>query len=382
MTYSIIANNKLKDKKILYNFRREMVERYYEIKSYRKTACEFGVNVKTVMKWVKRYQRMGLAGLIDLPRSPKLIRNKLSPEKTELIIKLREITGFGAKRLKQEFNLPMSSGAIYRVLKENGLTKRVKRKYQKKRDLRKEKERLKPFEVIQMDVKYLDDIPEFFKYYCKYKLPRYQITARDVRSGTLFYFYTYEKSVTSTIISVKLLFEHLSKHGINPEKITIQVDNGSEFSGIRIHHDRGFKKYVEKNWNAKVKYIPPHYPNANADVESSHRLIEDEFYSRESFSSIKDFLNKASAYQFYFNFLRKNSYKQFKTPLNILENYKISPTTALLPPVIVDNLINKNHISHTHKLYHHVPELPEFLTPILLTYSVYHVNKLYKKASK
>ena len=161
MTYSIIANNKLKDKKILYNFRREMVERYYEIKSYRKTACEFGVNVKTVLKWVKRYQRMGLAGLIDLPRSPKLIRNKLSPEKTELIIKLREITGFGAKRLKQEFNLPMSSGAIYRVLKENGLTKRVKRKYQKKRDLRKEKERLKPFEVIQMDVKYLDDIPEF-----------------------------------------------------------------------------------------------------------------------------------------------------------------------------------------------------------------------------
>ncbi|MCD6100741.1 MAG: integrase core domain-containing protein, partial [Candidatus Marinimicrobia bacterium] len=148
----------------------------------------------------------------------------------------------------------------------------------------------------------------------KYKLPRYQITARDVRSGTLFYFYTYEKSVTSIIISVKSLFEHLSKHGINPEKITIQVDNDSEFSEIRIHHDRGFKKYVKKNWNAKVKYILPHYPNANADVESSHRLIEDEFYSRASFSSIKDFLNKASAYQFYFNFLRKNSYKQFKTP--------------------------------------------------------------------
>jgi len=60
--------------------------------------------------------------------------------------------------LKREFNLPVSSGAIYRILKENGLIKEVKRKYQKKRELRKEKEGLKPFEVIQMDVKYLDDI--------------------------------------------------------------------------------------------------------------------------------------------------------------------------------------------------------------------------------
>jgi len=198
-----------------------------------------------------------------------------------------------------------------------------------------------------MDVKYLDDIPEFFKYYCKYRLP----------------FYTYEKSVTSTIISVKLLFEHLSRHGIDPEKITIQVDNGSEFSGIRIHHNRGFKKYVEKNWNAKVKYIPPHYPNANADVESSHRLIEDEFYSIESFSSVKDFIAKASSYQFYFNFLRKNSYKKFKTPVEILKEYKIFPSIAFMPPLIVDKLLCKNPLTSplnfNYDLYHHVPEPPE-----------------------
>ena len=47
------------------------------------------INVKTVLKWLKRYQRIGLAGLIDLPRSPKLIRNRLSQEKTDLIVKLR-----------------------------------------------------------------------------------------------------------------------------------------------------------------------------------------------------------------------------------------------------------------------------------------------------
>ncbi len=62
---------------------------------------------------------------------------------------------------------------------------------------------------------------------------------------------------------------------------------------------------LRKNGGTKVRYIPPHYHNANADVESSHRLIEDEFYSREPISSKEDFLTKASTYQFYFNFMRK-----------------------------------------------------------------------------
>ena len=149
------------------------------------------------------------------------------------------------------------------------------------------------------------------------------------------------------------------------KKITIQVDNGSEFSGIRIHHDREFKKYIEKNWNAKVKYIPPHYPNANADVESSHKLSEDEFYSRESFSSVKNFLVKASSYQLYFNFLRKNSYEKFKTPINILKDYKISPSIASMPPLIIYKLFGENPLTFplnlNHGPYHHVPEPHEFL---------------------
>jgi len=36
-------------------------------------------------------------------------------------------------------------------------------------------------EEIQLDIKYLNDI----SYYTRHKLPRYQITARDVRTGVL-----------------------------------------------------------------------------------------------------------------------------------------------------------------------------------------------------
>ena len=364
MSYSIIANKKLKDKGILYGIRREMVEYYYSCKSYRKAASYFGVNVKTVLKWVKRYKEGGLRGLRDLPRKPKVVHNKVRKEVEELVVKLRKQSHFGAMRLKMEFELPISAGAINRILKERGLLKRQRRKHEKKRDLREVKMKLKPFEVIQVDIKYTDDIPEFFPYYLKYKLPKYQITARDVRTGLLYYFYTYEKSVTYTIMAMKILLTHLFKYGIKPGWITIQTDNGSEFSGIRIHHNRGFKKYLEKDWGTKHRYIPPHYPNANADVESSHKLIEDEFYSLEHINSKEDFMNKAATYQYYFNFMRKNSYKEWKTPVDILKEYNICPNIALLSPIILDTQFENTGQMFDpnlyYNLYHHVHVQPVF----------------------
>lgn len=44
-------------------------------------------------------------------------------------------------------------------------------------------------------------------------------------------------------------------------------------------------------------FIPPRCANANADVETFYRLIEDEFYTRERFGSMNDFLSKAFVLQ-------------------------------------------------------------------------------------
>ena len=121
MKYSAIANNKLKDKRILYDIRRQMVEYYMKINSYRSTAEKFGVNLKTVIKWVKRYKEKGLEGLKDIKRTPKKIHNKVSEEIEKLVIELRKQTGYGARRLKYEFELKISVGPINRILKQNGL---------------------------------------------------------------------------------------------------------------------------------------------------------------------------------------------------------------------------------------------------------------------
>ncbi len=90
-------------------------------------------------------------------------------------------------------------------------------------------------------------------------------------------FYTYEKSVSSCIAAVDIVLSHLKRHGIDISKTEIQTDNGSEFSGIRINMKRGFTAYLKNAWEVNHKFIPPGCPNANADVEAYHRLVEDEF---------------------------------------------------------------------------------------------------------
>ena len=380
-SYSFLANNKVNDKSLVYNFRRNMVEFYSIHKSYRMTAKHFGVNIKTVIKWVKRFNKFDLEGLKDRKRAPKKHGNKIPDHIEKHIINLRNMTHFGAKRLKYTFDLNVSVSAIYRVLKEHNLIKPHKKKYKKKRDMREIKNKLKPFELIQVDIKYLDDMPHFYKYYKLFNLPRYQITARDVKTGMLFIFYAYEKSVASTVLAMKMLINHLKKNGVDISNITIQTDNGPEFSGTRKNHKQGFKSFLTSTLKVKHKYIPPGYPNYNADVEASHKLIENEFYELEDFMSKKDFLNKAFTYQVYFNYARKNSYKDYKTPMDIYnENHGYHKIIGMLPPIIVDdyfdefdnikslndfNLDSCNTLFYSYLVYHHVSNLPD--ATVLLT---------------
>ena len=75
-------------------------------------------------------------------------------------------------------------------------------------------------------------------------------------------------------------------------------------------------------------------------METVHRLIEDEFYHVESFSSRSNFLAKATAYNLWFNVARKNSYKNHQTSWQIIakSKNKVNPNIAILPPVFLDNI--------------------------------------------
>ena len=120
----------------------------------RPTARAFGTTPNTVRRWVKRFLEGGRGALKDLSRAPKSCPHKASPEKEKMIITARKQTPcFGPRRLKDLFGLQPSAGVIARVLRQNNLTRKRKKKHQKKNDLRAVKSRYMPCERLQADTK-------------------------------------------------------------------------------------------------------------------------------------------------------------------------------------------------------------------------------------
>jgi transposase-like protein len=127
------------------------------------TARYYRTTRKTVRKWVRRYRQGGLKALEDRKRAPKRIPHKMPKELEKRIVELRKrYPGWGPKRLKTYFNLACSEGAIHRVLKQNGLIRKRKKKWKKRRDLRKLKAALRPFEKLILDGKDLKDIEHYW----------------------------------------------------------------------------------------------------------------------------------------------------------------------------------------------------------------------------
>ena len=277
------------------------------------TAKKYHMSKNTVKCWMRRFQEEGNDGLIDRRNGPNFIPHKTSEEEEKKIIEIRRLAPcYGAKRMKVFFDLKPSAQAITRILKQNGLIKKRKRKHQKKNDLRAIKAKYKSFAYLQMDLKYLTDIPPYWEQMIRLKLPKYQYTIRDVKSGMLFLGYADEISVEkATLMCGYVLQKIISELDI---KITMQTDNGSEFSGnARRYESNRFVQAVH-SYGATHKYIPPGMCNANADVESSHQTIEEEFYNLTRFSSRGDFIKKAESYRRFYNVIRPNYSKGGKTP--------------------------------------------------------------------
>lgn len=331
-----------------FKLRLEMVKRCLEV-GVSQAAREFKTTRKTVRKWMKRYKEKGLEGLKDLSRAPHHIRHKTPPEKAVEIIGLRrEHPSWGPDKLKSHYGIDVSQKTIGRIIREAGLVRRKKKSWRKKRDLREAKKRLKAFEFIEIDVKDLSDIGRYWVQMRGKGLPRYQFTARDVRTGGKWYCYGRSRDSTNAAVFLRYLVEQLKRYGVDLSRVRIQTDNGSEFIGSsrRVRGESGFEK-VLREYGIKHVRIPPCSPTWQSDVEAVHKIIEDEFYEVEEYRDGVDFLAKAYAYGLYFNFRRKNRYRGYKTPVEIL--HEVDPEAKLreqvfnLPPVILDHFVKDGY---------------------------------------
>lgn len=319
---------------------REKVVQYAMEHGNEEAADRFECHRNTVSKWKSRYKEQGIEGLKDQSRAPNHIPHKIiDPVIVKEICDKRDDSGYSANRLKIQYDLWPSNMAINRILNENGKIDDPTNKGQQKQDLWHIKQHFKALETkLQLDGKYLLDIPNYYVYHKLLGLPKWEYTLRDVKSGATFLSYATTEDGLNACTFITYVFEHFKQHGIDVSKLTIQTDGATYAMNLKSQKKTDLQVLIEDVYGAKLVPIPQG-GTSQSDVETFHSLVEREFYKRCSFSSQQDFFLQAYQYDYNFNYIRKNSHKDWQPPVYFLnQDRPDTPVEVLdLPPIYLDH---------------------------------------------
>jgi transposase len=272
----------VREMKNAYNHRLRLVESAKRI-GIKPTARLFTTTVPTVRKWLRRFQQHGPCGLREQSRARQQQSHKTPPNVEAQVLELRKtLPTFGSRRLIREFDLRIGHNALDRLWHEHGLMEKRRRKYQRKQDLAHIKAQWALFQQISADTKDLDAIPRYWRQAQRLHLPVVQYTAREIRSGLLFWSFARARSAAASAVFAARIQRHLDRYGVSLRDLVWQTDNGSGFKG-------DFPKALGDSQDVR---IPPAAHTYQSDVETVHRLEEDEFFDLEDFSSRGEFLAK------------------------------------------------------------------------------------------
>lgn len=286
-TYKEMYDNIDNEKKLIEK-RLEMV-RFANEYGIKAAARVYSCSKNTIKKWCRRYAVYGIKGLKDKSRRPHHSPRRIDNND---IIKIKECVDY-AKEKKKYITVnnvrrktkitKYSDETINRYINESCNGKKNKKHIQKRKDVS-WKQKIKPFMYWEIDIKYLTDIDNLKPYFKKNNdrsLAKYQITARDMSTGFPIVAYCNDRcSFFTKKFLEEILYPFLSQFKyLNLKEITIQTDNGSEFTNKSLKtygkepKTNMFSLYVEEKFR-KHKTNPPACPTYDSDVETFHWSIE------------------------------------------------------------------------------------------------------------
>ena len=181
----------------------------------------FGINRPVVYDILKK---QGEGDLRDRSRAPKRQPNKTPPEIEEQVVKARNKTHKGYRRLSNHLRkyegIDMPAGTVRSILRRNrdqlthpGPTGRRKREKREFVDWYS----AKPFEIVQVDLKYIRDQKALTKeqiiHLDRCGIPNYQWGALDVNSRFKLIAYSRERSWTNGLCFYLWVVSWLTSHG-------------------------------------------------------------------------------------------------------------------------------------------------------------------------
>jgi len=308
------------------------------------TARTFGCSRHTVRKWLRRYRAGTPSSLLSRSRRPHHCPHQTPSGIEGLVVRLRRQTGFGAERLHIEFRVPCGVNAIRRILRTHGLICSRKKKHTTKRSLRSVKARWRLLQQL------VADTPSTSKIFL---ITGHRCGAWDCRA-----FSTPCASRSADSVSAATpTSAHLAWHGVDLSGVEWQTDNGSEF--LEDAGQRGLPSTVRALGSAH-HYIPPKAHTWQSDVETVHRLVEDEFFDREDFATVAEFWAKVTTYWRSFHLARPNRYKEWQAPLEILRarNPRLGLALAAWQPLDLGSLLGQYFPRYPAQGGHDVPTYP------------------------
>ena len=202
----------------------------------------------------------------------------------------------------------------------------------------------KPFEVVQMDLKYIRDHKalsrEQLVHLNRYNIPNYQWGALDVNSRFKLIAYSRERSWTNGLCFYLWTISWLRRHGVTAT-IVFTVDHGEESGGKSWLKVAELRKLIA---GFGCKLVPNHKGHAeeNAHLERSHRTDDEEFYIPHSLTitSEQQLLHEATGYIYYYNNVREHSAPGYQTPYQRLKAQlpNLDDTIRFVVPIMLDNV--------------------------------------------
>jgi hypothetical protein len=289
-----------------------------------------------------------------ISRRPHHCLNQTTPIIEEMVIRLKNKTRLGPKRLsrylKKYEGIMVAAGTIRHILRRNKdkLTYPVKGRKQ-----RKEKREFvdwysaRPFEIVQVDVKFIRDqkalTREQIIHLDSFNIPNYQWGAIDVNSRFKLIAYSREKSWTNGLCFYLWVISWLRSHGVTGE-IIFTVDNGEEFGGKSWLKVKELRKLIA-GFGCRLIQNNKGHPEENAHLERSHRTDDEEFYIPRALKikSDEDLLDESLGYLYYYNNVREHSSLEDKTPFEYLKEQmpEIDDRIRYIQPFLLDSVAVK-----------------------------------------
>ncbi len=269
----------------------------------------FGLDRKTIREWRRRWQAAGVVGLV--PRYPAERRRRIGQPVVDLIEHARRDLLYGVVRtqiwLQRVHRLTVSVPTIQRICRRLGYGPLRRPPRRRARQL-KLFERERPGESIQIDVKEVKIAGQ----------KAYQYTALD------------------DCTRYRVLRLYSRKHRLSSEDFFHQLRRAFPFPILKIQMDNGtefpfdFALTIQAA-GIRTRYITPRRPEQNGKVERSHRIDDEEFWTRQTFSSFASAATALENWQHHYNHERFSMALRGQTPAEKLATF--SPNAATPSPL-------------------------------------------------